>query len=70
MMKNSVIMGIDPGFSITGYGVLRKEHSKAYLVDYGYLKLPSKYHLSQRIGIFYTTLKNKIEQFSVSDIAL
>ena len=69
-MKSSIILGIDPGFSVTGYGILRKEQSMAHLVDYGYLKLPSKYHLSQRIGIFYTTFKSKIEHFSVSAIAL
>jgi len=69
-MKQVVILGIDPGFSITGFAILKKEHNTARLLDFGYLKLPVKKHLSDRVYLFYQTFLKKIEKFTVSAIAL
>ncbi|MBY0353474.1 crossover junction endodeoxyribonuclease RuvC [Candidatus Babeliales bacterium] len=69
-MKSLTILGIDPGFTVTGYGVLRKQEGKTYLLDYGYLKLKPKDHLSERIGVFYNFFKDKIEAHQVSQLAL
>ncbi len=69
-MKSLTILGIDPGFTVTGYGVLRKQDGKTYLLDYGYLKLNPKEHLSQRIGTFYSFFKEKIEGHAVTQLAL
>ena len=66
----STILGIDPGFHITGYSILKNENSKTFLLDYGYLKLSPKQHLSERIGIFFDHFKNKINDFNVTDLAL
>ena len=68
--KDEIILGIDPGFSIAGYAVLRAEQSTALLLDYGYLRLPAKKHLSERIGIFHKTFDQKIKDHKVSTIAL
>ncbi|MBD3273596.1 crossover junction endodeoxyribonuclease [Candidatus Dependentiae bacterium] len=65
-----VILGIDPGFSITGYSILKKEKGKTLVIDYGYLKMKSKDHLSIRTGIFYKFFKKKIEKFNITDLAL
>ena len=65
-----VILGIDPGFSFTGFGILKQDQNKVFLLDYGYLKLPSTKSLSVRIGIFYAFFNEKIEKWNVSDLAL
>lgn len=65
-----VILGIDPGFSFTGYGVLKKEGNKTFLLDYGFLSLPQKKDLSQRVGLFYSFFQEKITRHSISDLAL
>jgi crossover junction endodeoxyribonuclease RuvC len=65
-----IILGIDPGFSVTGYCILHKQKSSIIMLDYGFLKLSPQESLSSRIGIFYTTLRKKIEQFQVTAIAL
>ena len=69
-MKREVIMGIDPGFGITGFSILQKEGTSASLLDFGYLKLPTNKHLSDRVGIFFSVFDKKIKQFNVSTIAL
>lgn len=65
-----IILGVDPGFSFTGFGVLKQEKGKSFLLDYGYLKMSSKKKLPERVGIFHTFLKEKIETLHVSAIAL
>lgn len=65
-----IILGIDPGFSITGFGVLKKEGHKAILLDYGFLKLPSTKPLYQRVQMFHDFMKSRIETFSVTKVSI
>ena len=34
------VLGVDPGFSFTGYAIVVKEQNRTGLIDFGYLKLP------------------------------
>ncbi len=65
-----ILLGVDPGFSVTGFSVLKKESNKTMIIDYGYLKMSSKKDLSERTGIFYKFFKEKIEKFEITDLAL
>ncbi len=65
-----IILGIDPGFSFTGYGVLKVSQGKTALLDCGYLRLPPQKHLSERVGIFHQFFTKKIEQYKPTGIAL
>jgi len=65
-----VILGVDPGFGIAGYSILRIEEKRTLILDYGYLKQNSKKHLSERTGIFYDFFKDKIEKFKITQLAL
>lgn len=65
-----IVLGIDPGFRFAGFGILRKEGGKAYLLDYGYLKLPQKDSLSMRTKLFYDFFKEKIKTHSVDHLSL
>ena len=65
-----IILGVDPGFSFTGFGVLKQEKGKSFLLDYGYLKMSSKKKLPERVGIFHTFFNEKIETLHVIAIAL
>lgn len=64
------ILGIDPGFTATGFAIIEKKDGTTRLNDYGYLKLKPADHLSVRIGIFYEYFQQKIEDFSISHISL
>ncbi len=65
-----IILGIDPGFSITGYGIMRKEKQKIEIIDYGAVRFSSKNPLEVRIGQFYDTFNKKIITEQVTLIAL
>lgn len=65
-----IILGIDPGFRFAGYGILKKEHHKSYLLDYGLLSMPQKKALHNRLGMFHSFFNTKITEWGVTDIAL
>lgn len=65
-----IILGIDPGFSVTGFGILKKEGHKATLLDHGYLKMSSSKPLHERVALFHSFFCQKIEQYHVTVIAL
>ncbi len=65
-----VILGIDPGFGVTGFALLKKDGNTAILLDAGYLKLPVTESLSQRIDLFFQTFQKKIIESGVTDLAL
>ena len=69
-MKEAIVLGIDPGFHITGYAVIKKSGTRTFLLDCGYLKLNPKKHLSQRTGEFFEFCLDKIKKHSVNHIAL
>jgi crossover junction endodeoxyribonuclease RuvC len=64
------ILGIDPGWHITGYGILRKEERSVVLVDYGYLSMATSKTLVERSGIFHDFFNDKIQTYHVTDLAL
>jgi crossover junction endodeoxyribonuclease RuvC len=71
MTQPQIILGIDPGCSFTGFSILKRDNQKISILDYGFLSLPSKKHLSVRIGIFYEFFLKKLEAFpEVTHIAL
>lgn len=65
-----IILGVDPGFSVTGFGIMQKQGQKTSVLDYGALTMSAKNTLSERIGIFYEFFSAKIEQFDIQVIAL
>ena len=57
-----IIMGIDPGFAITGYGVVKYEGNKFSVVDYGAITTVATMKLSQRLLVLYNDLEKLIEK--------
>ncbi len=64
------VLGIDPGFSFTGYAVLAKEGNRTMLLDFGYLRLPQSKSLQERVALFHDALDKKIVQFQITDLSI
>lgn len=69
-MSSAIILGIDPGFSVTGFSVIKQAAGSTSVLDFGYLKLKSEHSLSKRVGEFNTFFQSKIDHFKITDIAL
>jgi len=65
-----IILGIDPGTRFAGFGILKKEKQKIYLLQYGCLKMSSKKSLIERVRIFHDFFAEKIETCQVTDLAI
>jgi len=70
MAKQITILGVDPGFHVTGYAVASTDGQRTLLLDCGYLKMKPQHTLSVRVGQFYAFMRDKIQLHQATDIAL
>lgn len=68
--KGITILGIDPGFSTTGYGVLRKQGGQTHILDFGAFALSAHSTIPERIAAFHAFFSDKIIQWQIQTIAL
>jgi crossover junction endodeoxyribonuclease RuvC len=57
-----LVLGIDPGTAITGYGLVREEEERLVLVDYGVIMTPSGQPLPARLQTIYHGLASVIRE--------
>lgn len=57
-----IILGIDPGFAITGYGVIRYEKNKLQLLEYGVVSTKKEMPFTQRL----MAIDSKIRELCVT----
>ena len=65
-----ILLGVDPGTRFAGFGILKKEKQKTFLLQYGCLKMSSKKSIVERVRIFHDFFEEKIDLWKVTDIAL
>lgn len=71
MQKNEyIILGIDPGTVITGYGIIRYSAHEKHVLDYGCIRPPAKAPLSQRYLILFQSLQNLVHTFCPHHISV
>lgn len=68
--KTQIILGVDPGFHVTGYAIISKEPRRVLLLDCGYLKMSPQHTLPKRVGQFNTFFQEKISAHQITKIAL
>ena len=62
-----VILGIDPGLTQTGFGLINVVSNKPILIDYGIIKPPNaKNELSYRIKVIYSDIIEIINTYKPS----
>ena len=64
-----IILGIDPGLALMGYGVISLEGSKMRLVQYGVISTKAHSPTPQRLRSIYTGLNSLIDMYKPDEIA-
>lgn len=59
---SSIILGVDPGTRVTGYGIIRFQNQTCLPIDYGCIRPPAHFKLSERYLIIYNGLQELIEK--------
>ncbi|MBI4789834.1 MAG: crossover junction endodeoxyribonuclease RuvC [Chloroflexi bacterium] len=62
-----IILGVDPGTAITGYGVIQSDGRDLGLIDYGAITTPADWSLPQRLVRIYRELDALITQHRPTD---
>lgn len=65
-----LILGIDPGFGRTGWGVLQDEQGQLKMIAYGCVETTAKKEFSQRLEILYKEVKEVIKKFKPNALAV
>ena len=65
-----IILGIDPGYGITGFGVIEKTNDGVRCLDYGVIETPKNETLPVRLAMLYESLVSLIKKYKVDEIAL
>lgn len=64
-----IILGIDPGLAITGFGVIQTQGSKLQFVTCGVIRTQAQLELPERLFIVSRELKTIIEQYQPETMA-
>ncbi len=65
-----IILGVDPGTAITGYGVLQSDGDDLSVIDYGAITTPADWLMSRRLQHIYQELTALIAQHTPTDAAV
>ncbi len=65
-----IILGIDPGLAIVGYGVINVENGKCSVIDCGVVLTPKEKKLPQRLELIYDGVIALLEKFQPDHVAL
>lgn len=57
-----ILIGVDPGTIICGYGVILVEGSSYRAIDYGCIKPPPSYEISDRYLIIFNSIEELLEK--------
>ncbi|MBP3941059.1 MAG: crossover junction endodeoxyribonuclease RuvC [Christensenellaceae bacterium] len=64
-----VILGIDPGLAIVGYGLISYDNVKMKLIDYGAILTPAGMKIPERLDIIYDSMTELIKKYKPDAIA-
>ncbi|HSD64636.1 MAG TPA: crossover junction endodeoxyribonuclease RuvC [Ignavibacteriaceae bacterium] len=65
-----IILGVDPGTTFTGFGVINYSINNFNRITHGIIKLPSSKPLSIRLEIIYNELNKLIKLYSPDEFAI
>lgn len=65
-----IILGIDPGLAIVGFGVIEYKGNRYRVIDYGVIRTDSNILFPERLKIIYDELTKLIDKYSPEDLAI
>jgi len=65
-----VVIGLDPGSRVTGYGIVRETSGQAELIDTGTIRTPVKKDMATRLGVIFDRLQVLILKHGPTEAAI
>ncbi|MGL5016026.1 MAG: crossover junction endodeoxyribonuclease RuvC [Bacteroidales bacterium] len=70
MAKDRIILGIDPGTSVTGYGLIRIKNNKPELITMGVIILSKYDDHYRKLHHIYTRVSSLVKEFEANELAI
>ena len=64
------ILGIDPGTTITGYGVIKSFSNKHEAIDFGYVQPNQKFEIQKKQLIIFNKITEVLEKHSPDEVSI
>jgi crossover junction endodeoxyribonuclease RuvC len=68
--ETMIILGVDPGTLITGYGVIEEKNGRFRVLDYDVVQNRSNHTMPVRLKAIYSTLCKVIDRFHPDEFAI
>ena len=68
--KEQIILGDDPGVASVGFGLIKKEGSNVYVINYGVIKTPAKDNFEKRLFQIHKELQKIIKKYKPDVVAV
>lgn len=65
-----IILGIDPGIAIVGYGILEYKNNKFTPIDYGAVTTPAHMDVSKRLELVYKGIDTIIKNYDIDEVGI
>lgn len=65
-----LVLGIDPGIAITGYGIIKQKNSRNEVLDFGHIKTKANSELPDRLIKIHDELYNLIKKYKPDAVAV
>jgi len=65
-----LVLGVDPGSNVTGYGLVKKKNNRLSCVGSGLIRSPAKTPFYQRIHYIFKELCDVMQRFRPEEIAI
>ncbi len=65
-----IILGIDPGIAIVGYGVVKYENNRFQTLEYGAITTPAHTSPESRLKTIYEDMNTLIKKYSPDEMAI
>jgi crossover junction endodeoxyribonuclease RuvC len=65
-----IILGIDPGIAIVGYGIIEYKDNKFKVIDYGAITTPAHTNILSRLETIYKGINILIKNYNVDEIGI
>lgn len=69
-MKKNIVLGLDPGTKITGYGIVKKESSHFTLLDHGAILIPTKLSPPDKYYLLFHKIELLLQQYKPMAVAI
>ena len=65
-----IILGIDPGITIVGYGIVEYKNNKFRVIDYGAITTPSTMDTTKRLEQIYKGIDILIKNYNIDEVGV